>query len=182
MSGYDVEHGVDLSKENKAQPSRRPDLSSFWSLRNETFGDEPATNPHAEPSPQNVTALMRMAADFLEQIVQDTDSNNPLVRGMIEQLDADALNPGGKKGLPESFFADLERIPKSKLKKDEECPICTNEFLKGMHLRFLCGRHVLIIPYRSIPARCPPALSPRSQIRPRMHTTMAHSRNDMSFR
>lgn len=63
MSGYDgifllllntygitdhplVEHGVDLSKSSK-QSSRRPDLSTFYSTVNETYGDEPTNNTHA---------------------------------------------------------------------------------------------------------------------------------------
>ena len=136
MSGYDVEHGVDFSRESKAPKSRRPDLSSFHALRNETYGDEPATNPHAQPNPGQLTALTRMAADFFEQLLQDANGENTFLQGLIDQLDVDAQNPVGQKGMPESFFADLERIDKKKLKKEEACPICTNEFLSGRIFSF----------------------------------------------
>lgn len=73
-----------------------------------------------------------MAADFFEQLQQDTHQGSDLLQSLIDELDADAMNPhGAKGGLPESFFVDLERIDKKKLKKDETCPICTNEFLSG---------------------------------------------------
>lgn len=62
----------------------------------------------------------------------DHQENQEFLQSLIDELDADALDPSGKKGgMPQSFFDTLERIDKKQLKKDEECPICTNKFLDG---------------------------------------------------
>ncbi|KIW04296.1 uncharacterized protein PV09_04592 [Verruconis gallopava] len=127
MSGYDVEHGVDMVEESKPRRRGRPDLSSFWSMKKETFGDGPTHNTHAQPTPGNVTGMMRMLADVYQVMLSD-HPDNELLPELITELDA-AAQTGKTEGMPESFFADLDRIPKSKLKKGEECPICANEFL-----------------------------------------------------
>jgi len=162
MSGYDVEHGVNFNKQ-PTQSSRRPDLSSFWNLRNETYGDLPTNNPHAVPSPENLTALMRLAADVFERIQQDLGEDNELLQGMIASLDEDALHPAGKKGMPASFFADLERIDKKKLKKGDECPICRKDFLDDPYplvVRLPCHKdHIFdlecIQPWLTVQTTCP---------------------------
>jgi hypothetical protein len=72
-----------------------------------------------------------MLADAF-QIMLAEHPDNALLRGMIDDLDAMALDPPGKKqGVPESFLDELERVDKKKLKKDEACPICAEPFLDG---------------------------------------------------
>jgi hypothetical protein len=128
-----VEHNIDSSKEPKAAASQRPDLSSFRSLANETFGDgQMLNNPHAEPMPGNVTALTRMAADFFETLLADHGDSDGFLQGLIDTLDVEAVDPSKRKGgMPQSYFDELERVDKKKLKKDDECPICRSPFLDG---------------------------------------------------
>ena len=85
---------------------------------------------------------MRLAADVFERIQQDLGEDNELLQGMIASLDEDALHPAGKKGMPASFFADLERIDKKKLKKGDECPICRKDFLDGTWPGILYNAHI----------------------------------------
>ncbi|KAF2434220.1 hypothetical protein EJ08DRAFT_668485 [Tothia fuscella] len=130
MSGYEVEHGVNFSEPPK-KSTRRPDLSTFHATFNETFGDEASTinNANSIPTPENVTATIRLAADTYETIDMDHGGDNQLLRFMIERLDGLAMEPPTKRGVSDTFLSELERIPKSKLKKDESCPICSEAFL-----------------------------------------------------
>ena len=42
--------------------------------------------------------------------------------------------PREVEGVPDSFLAELERIPKKSLKAGEACPICSNDFLDGKYI------------------------------------------------
>jgi len=129
MSGYEVEHNVNLSQAPK-RSSRRPDLSTFYAAVNETFGDEEARNPHTLATPENVTATLRLAADAYEIISTEHGGENNLLRDMIAQLDTAASAPPAKlEGVSDTFLSELERVPKTKLKKDDCCPICSEPFL-----------------------------------------------------
>lgn len=51
---------------------------------------------------------------------------------MIADLETTAGQPPKEReGVPESFLVDLDRVAKSKLKKDDKCPICSEKFLDG---------------------------------------------------
>jgi hypothetical protein len=76
-----------------------------------------------------------MLADAYEMILTQ-HMDNPLLRGLIEQLDEAAHDPSqGEQGMPETFFVDLDRIDKKKLKEDETCPICSEPFLDGEYMQ-----------------------------------------------
>jgi len=129
MSGYEVEHNVNLSQAPK-RSSRRPDLSTFYATVNETYGEEDSNNPHTLPTPENVTAAYRLAADAYEIILSEHGDENPALRAMIDLLDSTATAPPTKReGVSDTFLSELERVPKSKLKKDDCCPICSEPFL-----------------------------------------------------
>lgn len=60
------------------------------------------------------------------------DGGVELLDTLIEALQRAADDPPRElKGVPDAFLADLDRVPKEKLKKDEKCPICGIEFLDG---------------------------------------------------
>lgn len=49
---------------------------------------------------------------------------------LVEQLMASADHPPTEvQGVPDEFITALERIPKTKIGKEDECPICGNPFL-----------------------------------------------------
>jgi hypothetical protein len=131
-----VEHGVNLTQAQK-RPTRRPDLSTFYSTVNEAYGDEETIqNPNSAPTPENVTASFRLLADAYEIILNEHGGENEQLRGMIEALEITAGQPPKEReGVPDSFLADLDRVPKSKLKKGEKCPICSEPFLDGEFLQ-----------------------------------------------
>jgi hypothetical protein len=129
-----VEHGVSFSQAPK-RSSRRPDLSTFHATFNETYGDEEThNNPNTLPTPENVTATYRLAADAYEIILTEHGDDNPALRTMIDMLESTASAPPSKlEGVSDTFLSELERVPKSKLKKDESCPICSEPFLDGKY-------------------------------------------------
>jgi hypothetical protein len=131
-----VEHNVNLSQAPK-RSSRRPDLSTFYATVNETYGDEEARSHHSLPTPENVTATYRLAADAYEIILAEHGDENPALRAMIDLLDSTAGAPPTKlEGVSDTFLSELERVPKAKLKKDDCCPICSEPFLDGQCLDF----------------------------------------------
>lgn len=115
------------------RPTRRPDLSTFYSTVNEAYGDEETiNNPNSAPTPENVTASFRLLADAYEIILTEHGGENDALRTMIAELETTAGQPPNEReGVPDSFLVDLDRVVKSKLKKDDRCPICSEKFLDG---------------------------------------------------
>jgi hypothetical protein len=65
-------------------------------------------------------------------MLNEHGGDNEQLRGMIEALETTAGQPPKEReGVPDSFLADLDRVPKSKLKKGDKCPICSEPFLDG---------------------------------------------------
>ena len=66
-------------------------------------------------------------------------------------------------GVPDEFLDTLDRVPKSKLKAEDECPICGERFLDDQFplvVRLGCrGKHVFdlecIAPWLKIRSTCP---------------------------
>ena len=66
-------------------------------------------------------------------------------------------------GVPDGFLDALDRVPKSKLKPEDECPICGERFLDDQFplvVRLGCrGRHAFdlecIAPWLKIRSTCP---------------------------
>lgn len=127
-----VEHNVNFSQVTK-RSSRRPDLSTFHATFNETYGDNEALhNPNNLPTPENVVATYRLAADAFEIILNDHGGENQVLTDMIGLLEGAANAPPSKlEGVSDAFISELDRVPKSKLKKDDCCPICSEPFLDG---------------------------------------------------
>lgn len=123
---------MNLSQTPK-RPTRRPDLSTFYSTVNEAYGDEETiNNPNSAPTPENVTASFRLLADAFEIMLNEHGGDNDALRNMIAELETTAGQPPKEReGVPDSFLVDLDRVAKSKLKKDDKCPICSEKFLDG---------------------------------------------------
>ncbi|KAG8631282.1 hypothetical protein KVT40_000422 [Elsinoe batatas] len=169
MSGYDVEHDIKADKKDEETP-RRPDLSSFFSAldRVDTSHERRPQNVHSLPEPSEISAALRMLADAFgvrrsARVLDSEDHTDPL-EGLIGFLDETALNPPRElEGVSDTFLADLERIPKAKLKQGESCAICANEFLEDKYplvVRLPCHKdHIFdlecITPWLKVNPTCP---------------------------
>jgi len=94
----------------------------------------------------------------------DHGNDNEQLRGMIEDLEGRAANPPTKlEGVPDSYLDGLERVPKSMLKKDAACPICSEPFLDDEYplvVRLPCNdKHLFdlecIRPWLKLNPTCP---------------------------
>ncbi|KAK3064346.1 hypothetical protein LTS18_008034 [Coniosporium uncinatum] len=143
MSSYETEHGI-KPEQTQASQTRRPDMSTFFSTLElvDTSNDRQTHfNQHALPLPENVAAVYRNLANAFEMMRDPSgrsgapaqsaqDGHNELLAQLVQQLMSYADDPPSEvKGVPDTFIEDLDRIPKSKLKKGEDCPICGNAFL-----------------------------------------------------
>lgn len=137
-----VEHNISHKDEKPEQPTRRPDLSTFFSTLELVDTSDPQAhhNAHALPQPENVAAAFRLLANAFDMMrgrpSDDRDNNAPdgedLLARMIEQLREHADNPPSElNGVPDSFLDELERVPNKSLKPTDTCPICVNPFLEG---------------------------------------------------
>lgn len=97
------------------------------------------------------------------RVLSSDDHSDPL-EGLISFLDDTALNPPRElEGVSDTFLADLERIPKAKLKQGESCAICANEFLEDKYplvVRLPCHKdHIFdlecITPWLKVNPTCP---------------------------
>jgi len=139
-----VEHNI---KDDRAQaPSRRPDLSTFFSqLELVDTSDSAHTNANALPQPENMAAAFRLLANAFEMMrgrLPDDGAGNEangigdgdLLGDMIEVLRQNADDPPAElKGVPDCFLDQLERVPKKCLKPSDTCPICVNPFLEDQY-------------------------------------------------
>jgi len=133
---------LDTKEQKTEAPSRRPDLSTFFSTLELVDTSDPQShhNAHATPQPENVAATFRLLANAFEMMqgraeedqTQAPGQGNDLLANMIEILRQNADDPPTEvKGVPNSFLDELERVPKKALRKDDTCPICVNPFLDG---------------------------------------------------
>jgi hypothetical protein len=149
LSVYEVEHNISTEDDKSRQPSRRPDLSTFFSQLELVDTSDPRahTNANALPQPENMAAAFRLLANAFETMRgRPADENNEhgdLLANMIEVLRENADDPPTElKGVPDSFLDELERVPKKDLKPSDMCPICVNPFLEGRS-------HVSVHPMRN---------------------------------
>ncbi|KAF2853296.1 hypothetical protein T440DRAFT_322792 [Plenodomus tracheiphilus IPT5] len=142
MSGYEVEHDIKEDR-TQPQPSRRPDLSTFFSQLELVDTSDPSahTNANALPQPENMAAAFRLLVNVYEMMrgrpTEDAASNvttggeSDLLANMVSILRQNADDPPSElKGVPNSFLDELERVPKKALKPTDTCPICVNPFLE----------------------------------------------------
>ncbi|KAJ5093909.1 hypothetical protein N7456_009770 [Penicillium angulare] len=148
MSTYEVEHGTaDPASNPQAQRRRRPDLSTFFATLSEISPDpsHPDHRPHAVPVPGDVSAAFYSLAEAFEVMRRENASGgteaetdgasgvegNELITQMIQSLLSGAdMPPREVEGVSEEFCDMLDRVPKSSLKPDQTCPICSNPFLE----------------------------------------------------
>lgn len=61
---------------------------------------------------------------------------NELLGSLVESLMQSAEHPPTEvQSVSDEFLDGLERVPKSKLKEEMSCPICSNPFLEGTLLQ-----------------------------------------------
>jgi hypothetical protein len=140
MSGYEVEHNISTKDDKSQQPSRRPDLSTFFSQLElvDTSDPHSHTNANAVPQPENMAAAFRLLANAFETMrgrpADESNGDGDLLANMIEVLRENADDPPTElKGVPDSFLDELERVDKKSLKASDTCPICTNPFLEDAY-------------------------------------------------
>jgi hypothetical protein len=127
-----VEHNISTEDDKSRQPSRRPDLSTFFSQLElvDTSDPHAHTNANALPQPENMTAAFRLLANAFETMrgrpADESNEHGDLLANMIEVLRANADDPPTElKGVPNSFLDELERVPTKALKPSDTCPIGT---------------------------------------------------------
>ena len=180
MSGYEEEHNIDRSAANQPQERpRRPDLSSFFStleLIDTSGSGRNHNNPQALPIPANVSAAYRQLANSYQILLGETEgvyipqgqqhdgASNELLGNLINELMQSADDPPRQPhGLPETFFDELERVPKKSLKHGDVCPICSNPFLEDKYplvVQLPCNKsHIFdlecIKPWLKLNTTCP---------------------------
>lgn len=129
-----AEHARD---EPRSERSRRPDMSSIYSLISEITPERPEqrTREHAVPVPGDVSAAYRQLAEAFQIMQRDSDNEgSDILHTMIESLLATAERPPTEvKGVDEEYIARLDRVKITKVKADADCPICGNEFREDPH-------------------------------------------------
>lgn len=103
-------------------------MSSFFSQLSQIE----TSNPHALPTPVEVSAAERLLRDQLSTLLSTTSNANnaDLLRDLISHIEDDIDSPPEKvPGVPQSYLDSLERVSKKQLKKTDTCPICAEPFL-----------------------------------------------------
>lgn len=108
-------------------------MSSFFNQLSQVETDESShNNPHASPTPVDMAAAIRLLQSQFQALLRDPTSteNSEFLTHLTEDLDQLIENPPEKvEGVPQSYLDELERVPKKQLKKDDNCPICGENFL-----------------------------------------------------
>ena len=134
-----VEHNIPANQQPE-QPRRRPDLSTFFSTLDlvDTSGSRQPDNAHSLPLPRDISAAFRNLANAFGMMrgsdgnVQPHNNHDELLGRLVESLMESAEHPPPEvQGVSDEFIEQLERVPKTSLKKDMSCPICSNPFLEG---------------------------------------------------
>ncbi|RCI15763.1 hypothetical protein L249_2750 [Ophiocordyceps polyrhachis-furcata BCC 54312] len=126
---YEVEHNVELSAPRRS--TRRVDMASFFSLIN-TIDSTPGTNPHATPTPFDASALFRLLRDQLRSLHETapTEGNRDFLEQLMESLDDDIHDPPARlSGASQQFVDSLDRVPRKRLARDDDCAICKLPYL-----------------------------------------------------
>ncbi|KAK0249296.1 hypothetical protein LTS09_015558 [Friedmanniomyces endolithicus] len=169
MSSYEVEHNVPA--EQKEQPRRRPDLSTFFGTLDlvDTSGSRQPQNAHSVPLPRDVSAAYRNLANAFDMMrggggTATEEGHEGLLEQLVESLMQSAEHPPAEvQGVSDEFIEQLERVPKKNLKADQTCPICSNPVLEDPHplvVRLSCHKdHMFdlecIQPWLKLNPSCP---------------------------
>ncbi|KAK5701798.1 hypothetical protein LTR97_004616 [Elasticomyces elasticus] len=163
MSSYDIEHSVPA--EQKDQPRRRPDLSTFFGNL-DMIDTSQTQNANSIPLPRDISAAYRNLANAFDMMRGGTQEQgqNGLLEQLVESLMQGAEHPPTEvQGVSDEFIQELERVPKKSLKEDQSCPICSNPFLEDPHplvVRLACHKDHLfdlecIQPWLKLNPTCP---------------------------
>jgi len=90
------------------------------------------TNPHALPTPVEVSAAERLLQDQLValRLNAPNEVNSALLNDLIQTIESQIEDPPEKPaGVPQSYLDELDRVPKKLLKKTDTCAICGEPFL-----------------------------------------------------
>ncbi|PQE21739.1 Zinc finger RING FYVE PHD-type protein [Rutstroemia sp. NJR-2017a BBW] len=138
MNPYEIEHGI--KDEGPARPRRRPSMSSFFNQLSQIETSDSTTdptrqhnNPHAVPTPVDVSAAYRLLQDQYLTLRSDSggsSSANPLLDVLIESTQSQIEYPPTQtNGCSQTYLDTVDRVPRKSLKPDETCPICGEKFL-----------------------------------------------------
>lgn len=132
---YPVEHNVRLS--DSRRPTRRVDMSSFFSLLDQlaepAANRSPRNNPHATPTPVDTAALFRLLQDQLQMLrsTAPTPDNHDFLGQLIASLDQDIHDPPTTlRGASQEFVDGLDRVNRKKLVPEDDCAICKVPYLE----------------------------------------------------
>lgn len=110
-------------------------FSNKFSEVNTKDSSRPHNNAHAVATPVDVRETYLLAADGLRQVMADAVSNghSNFLEAMIQDLQLGADKAEEFKGVSQAFIDALDRVPKTKLKKTDMCPICAENFLDDQY-------------------------------------------------
>ncbi|SPO05003.1 uncharacterized protein DNG_07688 [Cephalotrichum gorgonifer] len=100
--------------------------------RSSTISSPTHHNPHAMPTPVDVTRLLRLVQEQMETLATTAPSpeNRDFLTQLVSALEDDILDPPETvHGVGQEFLDGLERVNRKKLGEDESCPICAERFL-----------------------------------------------------
>lgn len=111
-------------------------MSSFTShlhqIAPESASSSTAHSGHAGPTPVDTAALFRLVQDQMATLATSapSDTNRSFLESLISALESDIDAPPERiKGVTQEYLDGLDRVPKKKLKQDDQCPICAEDFL-----------------------------------------------------
>ncbi|PWW72595.1 hypothetical protein C7212DRAFT_359916 [Tuber magnatum] len=155
MASYEDEHNVEPLTTRPPRP--HIDFSEFFSTL-PTTATASTTTTLNESTTSNLFTILATAYQ------SNTNSNpTPTLSLIVTQLLSSATSHEPVDGVPNEFLDTLDRVPKSKLKAEDECPICGERFLDDefpLVVRLGCrGKHVFdlecIAPWLKIRSTCP---------------------------
>lgn len=130
MASYEDDHNLPRTPR---VPRRRPaptvDLDSLFTS--------------SLPSAASASAAFRALASTYSTL---SATHTPLLESILDTLTHDATSEVPASGVPEGFTDMLERVPKTRLKEADTCPICNTPFLEDkfpLVVRLPCHRFVL---------------------------------------
>lgn len=131
---YEVEHNIQPTEAPRRR--RQPDMSTFTAHIHQIRPDESAAtshnNPHATPTPNDLSTSFRLVQDQLGTLASSAPSagNLEFLRGLMEMLDIDIANPPyDEEGVSQQFLDGLDRVPRKQLKETDSCAICAEPHL-----------------------------------------------------
>jgi len=184
MSTYESDHNLPahaLTSPKDGHKSKRPDMSSFYTAL--AHVESPSSTQDIGAVPADVDAvrsvlldgLRSMRGDFTSQDAQNPLEDEPIhggtsaldfmIHALMNELQSSEQGQASRKleGVSDAFLDGLERVPKTKLKKGMDCPVCGNDFLEDEYplvVRLPCHMdHIFdlecIAPWLKVNPTCP---------------------------